>query len=43
MLPGYASIVFPDYHKVWNGGAFFAWKCGDIEKDFERVIKIIQL
>lgn len=26
MLPGYASIVFPDYHKVYGGGAFFAFK-----------------
>lgn len=39
----YATIVFPHYHKVWNGGAFFAWKCVDIEKDFQRVIKEINL
>lgn len=43
MLPGWASIVFPDYHKVWGVGAFFSWRCDDIEKDFERVINIIQL
>lgn len=42
-FPGWASIVFPDYHKVWNGGAFFAWHCEDIKKDFKRVINIIQL
>lgn len=34
----YACIVFPDYHKVWNGGAFFFWRdeSGTI-KDFDRV------
>jgi hypothetical protein len=37
MLPGWACIVFPDYHKEWNVGAFFSWRCDDIEKDFERV------
>lgn len=26
MLPAWASIVFPDYHKVYGGGAFFAFK-----------------
>lgn len=43
MMPGYASIVFPDFHRSWNGGAYFAWKCDDIEQDFERVKKLIQL
>lgn len=43
MLPGYACIVFPDYHKEWKVGSFFAWRCPDIEQDFERVIKLIQL
>lgn len=43
MLPGYASIHFPDFHKEWNGGAFFSWHCEDIKKDFDRVINIIQL
>ncbi len=38
-----ACIVFPDYHKEWNAGAFFMWHCHDIEKDFERVIKLIEL
>lgn len=39
-------IVYPDYHKVWNGGAFFAVHCeriSDTEKDFQRVIKEINL
>ncbi len=43
MLPGWASIVFPDYHKEWGVGAWFAWKCDDIEKDFERVKTILNL
>lgn len=38
MTPHYASIVFPDYHKVWNGGAYFFYRCEDLENDFERVI-----
>lgn len=30
-LPGYASIVFPQYHKVWNGGAFFSFRCQSVD------------
>lgn len=41
MFPGYASIVFPHYHKEWGVGAFFSWKCEDIEQDFERVKKLL--
>lgn len=41
MLPGYACIVFPDFHYTWGGGAFFAWKCDDIENDFKRVKQIL--
>ena len=37
MIPGYASIVFPDYHKVWGFGAWFLWKTENIEEDFKRV------
>lgn len=37
----YAKIVFPDYHKVWNGGAFFFWSCKNIQQDFERVKEIL--
>lgn len=36
----FASIVFPDYHKVWNGGAFFFFHCGSMletVQEFERV------
>jgi hypothetical protein len=38
---GWACIVFPHYHRVWNGGAFFAWHCEDIDKDFERVKQLL--
>ena len=38
MIPGYASIVFPDYHKVWKFGAFFFFRCENIETDFERIV-----
>jgi hypothetical protein len=41
MLPGWACIVFPDYHKEWGVGAFWAWKCENIEQDFERVKVLI--
>lgn len=34
----FAYIVFPDFHKSINAGAFFFWHCADIEKDFKRVI-----
>lgn len=37
----YAKIVFPNYHKVWNGGAFFFWSCKNIHQDFERVKQIL--
>lgn len=33
----YAYLIFPYYHKIWNGGAFFIWHCKNIEQDFERV------
>lgn len=42
-FPGWATVVFPNYHRVWNGGAFFAWHCDNIEQDFERVKQIITL
>lgn len=38
---GYAAIVFPDYHPTLGVGAFFVWRCDDIEKDFERVMGIL--
>ena len=37
MVEGYASIVFNHYHKVWGFGAWFFWKCDNLEQEFERV------
>lgn len=37
LLPDFASIVFPVYHYSLNIGAWFGWKCKDVESDFERV------
>lgn len=36
-LPGWAKIVFPEWHPSLGIGAFFFWKCADIEADFNRV------
>jgi hypothetical protein len=36
-FPGWATLVFPDYHKVWNGGAFWAFKCEDTQEEYNRV------
>jgi len=33
----YAIIEFPDFHPTLNQGAFFAFKCGKIIDEFERV------
>lgn len=34
----FISICFPNYHKVWNGGAFFFYSCkGDMPQEFERI------
>lgn len=33
----FAYIVFPDFHKAMNTGAFFFWHIKDIQQDFERV------
>lgn len=35
----FAYIVFPDFHKSINAGAFFFWHTKDIQQDFERVKK----
>jgi hypothetical protein len=37
MFEGYAALTFPNFHSIWNGGAFFVWKCEDIDSDFRRV------
>ena len=40
-FPGYISVVFPDYHKVWNGGAFFVMRYSgefySMDTEFERI------
>lgn len=33
----YAIIDFPDFHPILDQGAFFAFKCGKIIDEFERV------
>jgi hypothetical protein len=31
-------VTFPNYHKVWDGGAFFFYSLdGDIDKEFNRI------
>lgn len=42
MLPGFFHIVFPHYHKVWNGGAFFSLRSSFGEAEFNRVKSILQ-
>jgi len=37
LIPDYASIVFQNYHPTLNIGAWFGWKCDNLEQDFERV------
>lgn len=37
-FPGYAAIVFPHYHQVWNGGAFFVFNCVSVKYHFDRVV-----
>jgi hypothetical protein len=34
---GWAAVVFPNFHKIMNLGAFFVWTCVDIDEEFERV------
>jgi hypothetical protein len=36
-FPGWATLVFPDYHRSWNGGAFFCFNCDNIEQEFHHV------
>jgi len=37
IVSDYASIIFPNWHPQLNIGAFFFWKCDDLENDFKRV------
>lgn len=38
LVPDYACIIFPDYHPSLGIGAFFFFKCDDLEIEFERVV-----
>lgn len=40
-LTGWASVVLPKYHPTLGIGAFFFWKCADIELDFARVAQTL--
>jgi len=34
---GYATIVFPNFHKLLNIGAFFAFRCENLEDEFKII------
>jgi hypothetical protein len=36
-LEGWACVVFHNFHPILNIGAFFAFKCENLEQEFERV------
>lgn len=36
-LNGWASIAYPEWHTTLGIGAFFFWKCENLEAEFERV------
>lgn len=38
---GFAAIVAPNYHPTLNVGAFWVWRCDNIEADFERVKSLL--
>lgn len=38
LVPDYASIIFPQYHPSLGVGAFFFFKCDNLESEFERVV-----
>lgn len=40
-IPGWATIVLPDFHPTLGIGAFFAFVCGNLSKEFERVKQTI--
>lgn len=38
MMPDkFIYLSFPNFHKIWNGGAFFYWHCEYLNKEFERI------
>lgn len=40
-FPGFAAVVVPHYHPTLGVGAFWVWRCKDIDKDFDRVTKLL--
>jgi hypothetical protein len=36
-FPGWLIIEFPEYHKEWKGGAFFAMNYDDIQAEYTRI------
>lgn len=38
-MAGYANVVLPNYHPKLDVGAFYFWKCPNLEEEFERVKK----
>lgn len=38
---GFASIVCPHYHPTLGIGAFWVWRCENLEADFERVRNVL--
>lgn len=42
-FPGYATIILPDFHPTLDKGAFFAFKCENIQQEFERVINELKI
>ena len=38
---GFAAIIAPKYHPTLGIGAFWVWKCENIEADFQRVKSLI--
>jgi len=42
MLPGMNAIVFPDYHKKWNGSAWFGWRSPWGADEYERIKSILK-
>lgn len=37
-VPDYACLLMPAYHEALGIGAFFFWKCDNLEAEFRRVV-----
>lgn len=42
-LPDWGHIVIPEYHKSLGIGAFFFWNCPNLDDDFEKVKKGLEV